>query len=213
MLLGAVSNQPLVDVILAAGLTWAAHSSVAVILLIMSFGGKQRRAARCRFRPRARRQSRHGDQPRARRRHGRRPGRQAPAAGQSAQSRRRRYPRPDRPAHHRGLGSSPSSPTRPAPWPIFHTAFNLLLAGVFFPLLKPYAGLLRRLLPARIDPADPAQPMYLAAVASEAPVIAIGAAAREALRLADILETMLTGLRDAFTRGDRRADRRNQTPR
>jgi phosphate:Na+ symporter len=46
--------------------------------------------------------------------------------------------------------------------------------------------------------------MYLSPVASEAPVIAIGAAAREALRLADVLETMLLGLRDAFSRADRR---------
>jgi phosphate:Na+ symporter len=86
----------------------------------------------------------------------------------------------------------------------FHTAFNLILAGVFFPLLRPYAALLRRLLPTRVDPADPAQPMYLAPVASEAPVIAIGAAAREAMRLADVLETMLLGLRDALGRADRR---------
>ena len=40
MLLGAVSTQPVLDVILAAGLTWAAHSSVAVVLLIMSFAAK-----------------------------------------------------------------------------------------------------------------------------------------------------------------------------
>src|ERR1700722_2080539 len=32
LLLGAVSTQPLLDLILAAGLTWAAHSSVAVVL-------------------------------------------------------------------------------------------------------------------------------------------------------------------------------------
>jgi phosphate:Na+ symporter len=37
MLLGAVSTQPLLDVIIAAGLTWAAHSSVAIVLVIMSF--------------------------------------------------------------------------------------------------------------------------------------------------------------------------------
>src|SRR6202789_3874740 len=40
LLLGAVSTQPVLDVILAAGLTWAAHSSVAVVLLIMSFATK-----------------------------------------------------------------------------------------------------------------------------------------------------------------------------
>ena len=32
----------------------------------------------------------------------------------------------------------------------------------------------------------------------------MGGAAREALRLSDVLETMLTGLRDAFDRGDRK---------
>src|SRR5277367_3841338 len=40
LLLGAVSTQPVLDVILAAGLTWAAHSSVAVVLLTMSFASK-----------------------------------------------------------------------------------------------------------------------------------------------------------------------------
>src|SRR5882757_5005689 len=40
MLLGAVSTQPVLDVILAAGLTWAAHSSVAIVLLTMSFAAK-----------------------------------------------------------------------------------------------------------------------------------------------------------------------------
>ena len=37
LMLGAVSTQPVLDIILAAGLTWAAHSSVALVLVIMSF--------------------------------------------------------------------------------------------------------------------------------------------------------------------------------
>ena len=37
MLLGAITTDPLIDIVLAAGLTWAAHSSVAVVLLIMAF--------------------------------------------------------------------------------------------------------------------------------------------------------------------------------
>src|SRR5438128_5441589 len=37
MLLGAVTTDPLIDIVLAAGLTWAAHSSVAVVLLIVAF--------------------------------------------------------------------------------------------------------------------------------------------------------------------------------
>ena len=40
MLLGAVATQPLIDVILAAALTWAAHSSVAVVLFVMSLAAR-----------------------------------------------------------------------------------------------------------------------------------------------------------------------------
>jgi phosphate:Na+ symporter len=80
----------------------------------------------------------------------------------------------------------------------------MLLAMLFFPLLKPYAALLRRLLPARIDPTDPAMAVYLNGAARETPVIALGGAAREALRLVDVLQAMLNGLRDAFHKPDRR---------
>jgi phosphate:Na+ symporter len=64
--------------------------------------------------------------------------------------------------------------------------------------------MLRSLLPARIDPADPGRPMYLDAAAIEVPMVALGAATREALRMADALESMLQGLRDALQRPDRR---------
>ena len=46
--------------------------------------------------------------------------------------------------------------------------------------------------------------MYLDPVARETPIMAIGGAVREALRLADVLETMLVGLREAFEKGARR---------
>jgi phosphate:Na+ symporter len=46
--------------------------------------------------------------------------------------------------------------------------------------------------------------MYLDKAALETPVVAVGAAAREALRLADVLEAMLQGARDAFEKDDRR---------
>jgi phosphate:Na+ symporter len=86
----------------------------------------------------------------------------------------------------------------------FHTGFNLLLALVFFPLLTPYAALLRRWFPARIDPADPTRPLYLNPDATDVPSVAIGAATREALRLVDVLDNMLQSARDAFEQGDRR---------
>ena len=93
----------------------------------------------------------------------------------------------------------------------FHTLFNLVLAAVSFPLLPACAALLQRLLPARVDPSDPARPLYLNAAAREAPVVAIGGAVREALRLADVLEAMLSGLRDVFEARRSTACRRNQT--
>ena len=40
LVLGAITTEPVLDVLLAAGLTWAAHSSVAVVLLVMSFAAK-----------------------------------------------------------------------------------------------------------------------------------------------------------------------------
>src|SRR5438270_9384200 len=40
MLLGTITTEPLIDVLLAAGLTWAAHSSVAIVLLIMTLAAK-----------------------------------------------------------------------------------------------------------------------------------------------------------------------------
>ena len=72
------------------------------------------------------------------------------------------------------------------------------------PLLTPYASLLRRLLPDRIDPADHARPLYLDPAAKETPIVALGAASREALRLADVLEEMLLGVNAGLAKGDRR---------
>lgn len=86
----------------------------------------------------------------------------------------------------------------------FHTAFNVASALLFLPVLKPYATFLRRFLPDRIDPADPSQPQYLDKGVREIPALALGAAAREALRMADVLQSMLEGFRGALDKPDRR---------
>jgi len=78
------------------------------------------------------------------------------------------------------------------------------LALLFFPVLTPLAKLLIRMLPVRPDPADPSQPMYLDGAARETPSIALAGAAREALRMSDVFETMLAGARDSLDRGDRK---------
>jgi phosphate:Na+ symporter len=85
----------------------------------------------------------------------------------------------------------------------FHTAFNLVMAAVFLPLLGPFARLLSWMLPAGATPADPSRPVYLNDAARETPAIALAGAAREALRMADVLEAMIRGALDAIDRGDR----------
>jgi phosphate:Na+ symporter len=85
-----------------------------------------------------------------------------------------------------------------------HLGFNLLVAALFLPVLPYYAALLRRLFPARIEAPDPSRPIYLDEAAHETPIVAIGAAAGEALRLADVQEAMLLAARAAFSTDDRR---------
>jgi phosphate:Na+ symporter len=201
--LGAVSTQPVLDVILAAGLTWAAHSSVAVVLLVMSFATKGTVPPEAAFALVLGANLGTAINP-------------VLEGATSSDPASKRLPLGN--LLNRILGVSAGLAALPyiGPWVMavepdnsravadFHTGFNLVLALLFFPLLTPYAGLLRRWLPARISAGDPGHPMYLDQSARETPVIALGAAAREALRLADVLETMLQGVRDVLERPDRR---------
>jgi phosphate:Na+ symporter len=71
-------------------------------------------------------------------------------------------------------------------------------------LLPAYAALLRWWFPQQTGQADPGRPLYLDSAARETPVVALGDAAREALRMADVLQSMLAGLRDVLERDGRR---------
>jgi len=85
----------------------------------------------------------------------------------------------------------------------FHIAFNAGLALVFIGLLDPLAWLLVRLLPARTPAADPNAPRYLDASALETPSLALADAARETLHMGDIVEGMLRRVMDALMADDR----------
>jgi phosphate:Na+ symporter len=202
LVLGAVATQPLLDVLLAAGLTWAAHSSVAVVLLTMSFAAKGAIPPHAAFalvlganlgtaiNPVL--EGGHGDDPVA-----------------------RRLPIGNLMTRAFGVVVALLLLDRIGPWLVtvesdtvravadFHTAFNLVVAAVVLPLLGPYAALLRRILPARADADDPSQPRYLDPTALESPPVALAAARREALRMADALEAMLTDAGAALVGTDR----------
>ena len=85
----------------------------------------------------------------------------------------------------------------------FHLLFNAVLALAFMPLLPLLEKLLTRAFAAAPDPDDPASPKYLARSTIESPVVALTNAARESLRTADAVETMLGCAREAFVGRDR----------
>jgi len=203
MVLGAITTQPVLDVLVAAALTWAAHSSVAVVLLVMSLASKGAVPPDAAFalvlganlgtaiNPVL--EGVVGDDPVA-----------------------RRLPVGNLLNRLLGcvvglvlLGRLGVLMVRLDPDPAravadFHTLFNLMLAGAFLPVLGPFAALLRKLLPARVEAADPSRPRYLDLAAVENPAIALAAAAREALRMADALEGMLGGAGEVLGATDRR---------
>jgi phosphate:Na+ symporter len=202
LVLASLSAQPALDFLLAAAATWAAHSSVAIVLLVMSLAAKGvvplsaavalvlganfGTALNPFFEGAAK-----GD----------------PAA--------RRLPLGNLLTRLVGgalafalLGPIAARLAAIEPDPAravadFHTGFNLVAAALFLPLLGPFARLLRRLLPARAA-ADPGRPLYLDEGARAMPAIALAGAAREALRMADVLEAILQGASGALKGGDRR---------
>jgi phosphate:Na+ symporter len=203
LLLGTIATEPWLDVVIAAGLTWAAHSSVAIVLLVMSLAAKGVVPPDAAF---------------------------ALVFGanlgtalnpllegaQGSDAAARRVPAGNLGTRLVGVVLGLALLPRFGSWLVtivpdparavadLHLAFNLILAALFFPILPYYAALLRRLFPARVDAPDPSRALYLDEAARETPVVAIGAAVREALRLADVLEAMLHAARDAFATNDRK---------
>ena len=75
----------------------------------------------------------------------------------------------------------------------FHLAFNVAIALTFLWFTESFARLAERMLPSSPEQDSPSKPRYLDRVALETPALAISCAAREALRLGDMIETMLRG--------------------
>jgi phosphate:Na+ symporter len=86
----------------------------------------------------------------------------------------------------------------------FHTLFNLVLAALFILPLPPFAKLLKWWLPEPATPLDPSTPIYLDASVIETPSLALTCAARETLHMGDLIETMLRKTIDALMTDDRR---------
>jgi phosphate:Na+ symporter len=202
-LLGAMTGDPMLCLLMAAALTWAAHSSVTVVLLVMSLAysnfitpvaalalilGANLGSA---INPLV--EGSRGDNPASRRLPlGNLLNRIVgcalvlPFLNPIADELARLEPNPSRMAAD------------------FHTAFNLALALVFIFPLKPLATLLTRLLPERVKPSDPSTPLYLDDSALGTPSVALACAARETLHIGDIIEGMLRRTMTALMTDDRK---------
>ena len=202
-LLSAITGQPVLCLLVAAVLTWAAHSSVAVVLLVMSLA------------------TAHFVTPVAA---------LALVLGANLGSAINPFieaSQPGNPASRRlpvgnlltrVVGCLVALPflnlitamlLRLEPNPArlaadFHTGFNVVLALVFIGALPAVATLLTSWLPAQTKPADPATPVYLDRTAAGTPSVGLVCAAREVLRMGDLVERMLRQTMTALLSNDRK---------
>jgi len=200
--IAAITGDPVLCVLIAAALTWAAHSSVAIVLLVMSLAYSQFVTPEAALalvlganlgtaiNPLVE-GSIHGD----------------PAS--------RRLPLGN--LINRLIGvivvlpfvaplAREFSALQPDPSKMaaeFHLAFNLALAAIFIVPLDAMAALLQRVLPEKKRPADLSAPRYLDENALDTPPLALANAARETLRMGDTIETMLRDVMAALMTNDR----------
>jgi len=202
-LLGSITNDPVLCILLAAALTWAAHSSVAVVLLVMSLAyshfvtpeaslalvlGANLGSA---INPLIEGGT-----------HGNPASRRLPAGNLINRLVGILIVLPFLPRVAHALASfQPDAAKMTAE---FHFLFNVALAVIFIGALDAMAWLLVRILPEKKQPLDPSVPRYLDETALQTPPLALANAAREMLRMGDIVETMLRQVMAALLNNDRK---------
>jgi phosphate:Na+ symporter len=198
-IMGSLAGDPVLAALIAALLTWACHSSIAVVLLVASFAATHVVSANGALALVL----------------GANLGGALPALFDASSTVARRLPLGNLVVRAVGvLAALPFLPViadalariDPAPGRLvvnFHLAFNLTLAVVFLGLVGGLARLLVRWLPDPPAPADPGRPVYLDVAALDSATVALANAARETLRMADIVEMMLRDALEVIRRDDR----------
>ncbi len=202
-LLGAITAEPVLCLLMAAALTWAAHSSVTVVLLVMGLAfshfitpvaalalilGANLGSA---INPLL--EGSHADNPASRR---------LPLGNLLNRLVGCAVVLPFLDPIAAALTRLEPNPSRMAA--DFHTAFNVALALVFILPLDAVAAALTRMLPERPKPSNPATPLYLDQSALATPSVALVCAARETLHIGDIVEGMLRQTMTALLTDDRK---------
>lgn len=200
VLMQPLTDEPVLAVLIAAGITWLAHSSVAIVLLIMSMAALQVISMQLAL---------------ALVIGANLGGALTPviiSLGNSAAARRV----PIGNLLIRGCGCVFALAALPWLQPYlamlgggtshmianFHTVFNLAIALVFLPFVSPIGRLVTRLVPDRTVEGENGTPKYLEDTALGMPAEALASATRETLRMGDEVEKMLVGSIDVFRQGD-----------
>ena len=201
-LLASITTDPVLCIVIAAALTWAAHSSVAVVLLVMSLAYSQFVTPGAAMALVLGANLGSAVNPLI-------------EGGLRGDPASRRLPLgnlinrlagilivlPFLPWIARELGAfQPDAAKMTAE---FHLLFNVALAAVFIGLLDPLAALLVRVLPDKKQAADASAPRYLDDAALENPSLALANAARETLHMGDTVEVMLRDVMTALMNNDR----------
>jgi phosphate:Na+ symporter len=202
-LLGAITNDPVMCIIIAAALTWAAHSSVAVVLLIMSLAYSHFVTTEAALALVLGANLGSAINPLI-------------ETGNSNDPASRRLPVGNilnrlvgvlialpflHPIARELVSWQPNAAKLTAE---FHMLFNIALAAIFIGPLDAIAELLTRLLPERKQPDDASAPRYLDEATLETPSLALPNAARETVRMGDTVESMLRDVMTAIMNNDRR---------
>ena len=197
--MGAVAHDRLLAAVVAAALTWACHSSIAIVLLVASFAAT------------------HVVDPIGALALvlGANLGATLPPLIDASTPAARRLPLGNLLVRASGVVLAlPFLPTiahaleqvAPAPGRLvvnFHLAFNLVLAAVFLGFVDSLARVLTRWLPDPPAPADPGRPVHLDIAALDSATVALSNAARETLRIADMVESMLHDALGVLKHNDR----------
>jgi phosphate:Na+ symporter len=189
VLVGALTGEPLLDLALAAILTWAAHSSIAVMLVIASLAatGVVTLPAAIALVLGA---NLGGTIPPVLEGPRTDPaGRRLPIGNMSIRAAGCVAALPF--IHPIATLLSIVDPSAAGSVVDFHILFNLALTLVFVWFLDPLARLLGKVLPPAQKPADVGHPLYLEESALDTPYLALTNASREALRMADLVDVML----------------------
>src|SRR5258706_6304676 len=202
-LLAAITGAPVLCVLIAAALTWAAHSSAAVVLLVMSLAYSHFVSPVASLALVLGANVGSAINPLL-------------EGGSSANPSSRRLPIGNlinrvvgvvlvlpfiQPIADLFARIDPNGARMAAD---FHVAFNVHRDELSVFLLDGLASLLTRLLPDPPKTADPSAPLYLDETAVQMPSVALACAARETLHMGDVVEGMLRQAMTALMSNDRK---------